>query len=193
MRLHFFVSSVFLIAETEKFIMKYALLMMRRLICSYALFSLLTGSVGAQALAKPKGPILLTVSGLITQRNAGDTAVFDADMLDALEGNKFMTSTFGNKNAITFEGPLLKSILQAVGAKGQLLKMTATNRYEVSVPVDDAFLFEPVLARRVDGKELTLRTLGPLFMMYPFDSKPQIKNDAYYARAIWQLERIVVE
>lgn len=174
--------------------MKNGLSMTRRLIiCSYAFFSLLASTAGAQTLAKPKGPILLTVSGLISQRNAGDTAVFDADMLDALAGSKFMTSSSWNKNAVTFEGPLLKSILQAVGAKGQRLKMTATDRYEVSVPISDATLFDPVLARWVDGKELTLRTMGPLFMMYPFDSKPQIKSDIYYARSIWQLDRIVVE
>jgi len=173
--------------------MKYGATMMRWFICSCAVFSLLTGTAGAQTLAKPKGPILLTISGLISQHNAGDTAVFDANMLDALAGSKFTTSSSWNVNPVTFEGPLLKSVLQAVGAKGQQLKMVATNRYEVNVPVSDAFSFNPVLARRVDGKELTLRTLGPLFMMYPFDSKPQIKSDAYYARSIWQLERIVVE
>ena len=71
--------------------------------------------------------------------------------------------------------------------------MIAMNDYEVKVPVDDAARFGPVLARRADGQALTVRQKGPLFMIYPFDSKPILKSDIYYSRSIWQLKRIVVE
>ena len=50
-----------------------------RFFVSFFVTSLLSVSLGAQSLPKPKGPVLLTVSGKITNHNAGDLAEFDAD------------------------------------------------------------------------------------------------------------------
>jgi hypothetical protein len=71
--------------------------------------------------------------------------------------------------------------------------MIAMDKYEVSVPFDDAARFLPLLARRADETELKIRTQGPVFMIYPFDTQPLLKSDTYYGRSIWQLQRIVVE
>lgn len=147
----------------------------------------------AQTLAKPVGPVVLTVTGLITQRNAGDAAEFDAAMLDALPKSEFTTSSPWHKMPAKFSGPALKTVLDAVGAQGKTLKMVALDKYEITVPVEDAYTRQPVLTRRIDDQLLTVRTKGPLFMMYPFDSSPQLKNDTFYSRSIWQLRRIVVE
>lgn len=137
--------------------------------------------------------MVLSVTGLIGQKNAGDAAEFDAAMLDALDVREFSTSSPWHKKQVKFSGPALKAVLDAVGAKGQSLKMIALNEYEITVPVADAYDHLPVLARRIGGEELTLRTKGPLFMMYPFDSSPKLKNDIFYSRCVWQLRRIVVE
>lgn len=154
---------------------------------------MLSGGLGAQVLPKPKGPVLLTVIGQISQRNAGDAAEFDADMLDALPVSQFSTGSPWHKKQVNFAGPSLKTLLGAVGARGKVLTMIAMNDYEIKVPFDDAARFEPVLARRADGQALTVRQKGPLLMIYPFDSKPILKSDIYYSRSIWQLNRIVVE
>lgn len=156
-------------------------------------FGLLSSGLGAQVLPKPKGPVVLTVTGHISQRNTGDSAEFDADMLDALPVSQFTTASPWHKKQVAFAGPSLKTLLGAVGASGKVLTMIAMNDYEVKVPYDDAARFEPVLARRADGQVLTVRQKGPLFMIYPFDSKPVLKSDIYYSRSIWQLKRIVVE
>ena len=151
-----------------------------------------TGSL-AQTLPKPKGPVILTVGGHISQRNAGDYAEFDAVMLDSMEVTQLTTASPWHAQPVTFTGPSLSKILNAVGAQGKVLKMTAMNKYETSVPFDDAVDFGPVLARRANGNELTIRQKGPLFMIYPFDKMPQLKSDTYYTRSIWQLQKIVVE
>lgn len=148
---------------------------------------------GAQGLAQPKGPVLLTVSGHISQRNAGDSAVFDAAMLKALPMHEFPTRTPWEKNVMSFSGPSLKSLLAAVGAQGSSVKLVALDHYEASMPMKDVLAFDPVLALSVNGQPLTVRTLGPVRVMYPFDRYPEINTELYAGRAVWQLQRIVVE
>lgn len=146
-----------------------------------------------QALAKPKGPVVLTVSGRITQRNTAAAAVFDLAMLNALPVHQFATKNPWKEPVQTYSGPALQTLLRVVGAQGQSLRLVALDKYEASVPMDDVERFNPVLALRVDGKPLTLRTLGPIQVMYPFDHFPELNVELYAGRAVWQLQRIVVE
>ena len=153
----------------------------------------LTLTSGAQALTKPTGPVVLTISGKIGQKNTVSAAEFDEAMLDALPVARIATTTPWRKGVVTFTGPTLKSVLALVGASGQTLRMAALDQYEVKVPFDDAEKFTPLLARKIDGVTLKVRDMGPLFMIYPFDELPALKNDLYYGRAIWHLTSIVVE
>lgn len=162
-------------------------------ILSFCIFSMMHVAVGAQPLPKPKGPVIVTISGQISHQNAGDSVEFDAEMLDALPVTQFATTSPWHTAPATFEGPSLSHVLKAAGAKGKVLRLIAFDKYEIKVPFSDAAEFGPVLARRMDGQVLTIRQKGPLLMMYPFDQSPQLKNDTYYARSIWQLQKIVVE
>ncbi|MEP6970713.1 MAG: hypothetical protein ABJA49_09735 [Betaproteobacteria bacterium] len=150
-------------------------------------------SVPTSALPAPTHPVILTITGAITRRNTGDAASFDAAMIDDLPAHEFRTWTPWFKEPVTFRGPRLQSVLQAVGAKGQTLHIIALNDYAVDVPVSDASQFDPILARRIDGKVLGVRDKGPLFLIYPFDSKPETRTDLFYGRSIWQVTRITVQ
>jgi hypothetical protein len=147
----------------------------------------------AQTLAKPVGPVILTVTGEIKHKNSANAAEFDAAMIDMLADSQIKTTTPWRKGVVTFAGPTLKSLLALVGAKGKTLRMTALDKYEVRVPFQDADQFNPILARKIDGVMLKVRDHGPFFMVYPFDDMPALKNDLYYGRSIWHLTSIVVE
>jgi len=147
----------------------------------------------AQALAKPVGPVILTISGKIAYKNSANAAEFDAAMVDALPVSQITTTTPWRKGVVTFAGPTLKSLLTLVGASGQMLSMSALDQYQVSVPAQDAEQFNPILARKIDGVALKVRDQGPFFMVYPFDEMPELKADLYYGRSIWHLASIVVE
>lgn len=147
----------------------------------------------AQALSKPVGPVVLQVSGKIAQTNAPGLAEFDAAMLDALPVAEIVTATPWQKGVVTFTGPSLKAVLDAVGARGQRLRMVALDDYFVRVPVSDAAQFNPVLSRRMNGVVLKVRDRGPIFLIYPFDDRPALRDELYYNRSIWHLTRIVVE
>ena len=141
----------------------------------------------------PQGVVILSVSGKIGIKNSADAALFDAALLDALPQQSFVATTPWLKTPATFTGPLLKDVLQALKAQGTNLKALALNDYKIDIPLDDAFKFDVILARKVDGKVLTVREKGPIFMMYPFERFPQLKTDIYYSRCVWQLKSLRVE
>lgn len=165
--------------------------------CGLAFLLLFPNSVispaRAQTLPKPKGLVILAVSGNISQRNAGDSAEFDAEMLKAMPASQIATRTPWHASVARFSGPALKTLLGAVGAQGKLLRMIAMDRYEVNIPIEDVARFGPVLALRMDDKELKIRDRGPVLLIYPFDSYPQLNTEIYFGRSVWQLQQIIVE
>ena len=166
-------------------------------LCGAALFltQALTQSLAAFELPKeaPLGAVILTVSGKIGIKNSADAALFDAALLDALPQHSFVSATPWLKNPATFTGPLLKDVLQALKAQGTTLKALALNDYKIDIPLDDAFKFDVILTRKVDGRVLTVREKGPIFVMYPFERFPHLKTDLYYSRCVWQLKSLRVE
>ncbi|MCU0814036.1 MAG: molybdopterin-dependent oxidoreductase [Burkholderiaceae bacterium] len=135
---------------------------------------------------------MLTLTGRIAKRNAGDTAVFDMAMLEALPQREIVAPTPWFDEPRRFTGPLLRDVLAAGGATGTTLKASALNNYRVEIPFDDAVRHDVVLARLLDGKPMSVREKGPLFVMYPFDRKSELRNAVYYSRCIWQLRAIEV-
>lgn len=145
------------------------------------------------ALAQPKGEVILTVSGKISAKNHGQSAEFDMAMLDKLRHRRTETLTPWNKEKSTFDGPLLSEILDAVGCTGKDLKVIALNDYTGAIPVEDARKWPVILATHRNGTPLTVRQKGPLLVIYPFDEYPQLSSEAYYFRSVWHVRHIEIK
>lgn len=150
-------------------------------------------SVASHALDAPRGKVILSITGSIQLKNAGDRADFDMEMLAALPQHSFTTSNPWYKGAKKFTGPLLRDVLDAAGAKGSTLKAVALNDFKVEIPVADARQFPMLLARLMDDKPMPIREKGPLFIVYPFDSNTELQSVRYFNRSAWQLRTIVVQ
>ena len=146
----------------------------------------------AAPLARPAGEPVLTVTGRISQTNAGEAAVFDMVMLDALPGRVTETETPWTRGKTRFEGPLGAAILDAVGASGTTLRIVALNEYAVDVPIEDFRKWPVILANRREGRPMPVRDKGPLFVIYPFDVDRGLWNETYFARSAWQVKSIEV-
>jgi hypothetical protein len=142
----------------------------------------------AHALEAPAGPVVLSISGATVGRNG--RGEFDMAALERLPQRSIRTETPWYSGARTFSGPLLRDVLAAASATGKALRMIALNDYSVEVPVADALEHDVILATALDGKPMSVRDKGPLFVMYPFDAKPQLRNAVYFGRCIWQLRSI---
>jgi hypothetical protein len=141
----------------------------------------------ASALDKPTGTVVLTIDGAISQTNNGAQAQFDMAMLEKLPQHSFSTQTPWYPSAVTFTGPLLRDVLAAVGAKGKNITAVALNDYKTEIPVDDATRHDVIVARLMNNRPMRVREKGPLFIVYPFDTKAELRSELYYNRAAWQL------
>ena len=162
-----------------------------RLLSILMLIFFTTGTI-AQELPEPEGAVILTVSGNITVTNGDGTARFDRPMLEALEQRTTTTSTPWFDGIHDFSGPLGQAILDRVGANGKTIRVTALNDYGSLVPTQDFRDFELVFATHVDQRELSVREKGPLFLIYPFDERPELFDEVYFSRSAWQIDRIEV-
>ncbi|MBX3577040.1 MAG: molybdopterin-dependent oxidoreductase [Rhizobiaceae bacterium] len=149
-------------------------------------------SVSAHALDVPKERVVLTVSGAIDETNSQAGAEFDLGMLKALPGRSGQMETPWTDGQTRFEGPLLRALLDAVGAHGATLRITALNDYSAEVPVTDATDFDTMLAVSMNGEPMSVRDKGPIFMIYPFDTNPELYNEKYFSRSVWQIKSIEV-
>lgn len=149
-------------------------------------------AASATPLPPVTGKVILTVTGSIDNTNADGAALFDLAMLDTLERRDASIDTPWTNGAMRFEGPLLKALLDAVGAHGKTLLIRALNDYSAEVPIEDATRYETLLATRMNGKPMAVRDKGPIFLIYPFDTEPELYNEKYFSRSVWQIKEIEV-
>ena len=146
----------------------------------------------ASALEAPRGTVVLTITGKLARTNDGPRAVFDMAMLEQMPQGSFVTKTPWYAQPRKFTGPLLRDVLAAAGAQGTTLRALALNDYRVDIPFADAQQHDMIIARLLDDKPMPVRDKGPLFIVYPFDSKPELRNAVYYSRSAWQLKALEV-
>ena len=144
-------------------------------------------------LGKPTGKVILTISGNITKANQGKAVALDLAMLDSLPQSKVVTRNPWRKEPHTYEGPLLSSVMEWVGSQGTNLVMTALNDYVAQVPSTDFTQWPVILSIKIDGHPMSVREKGPTFIVYPFDEHPQLLNEVYFCRSIWQIKSIEVQ
>jgi hypothetical protein len=71
--------------------------------------------------------------------------------------------------------------------------MIALNDFTSTVPASDAFDYDVILAILREGKTMPVREKGPVWVIYPMDDNPELRNDLYNDRLVWQLKEISVE
>src|SRR5690554_4184995 len=115
---------------------------------------LLTGFNGQLAFATdtplhvPEGEVVLTVSGAISNTNAGNKAHFDWQMLEALPVHQLSTDTSVTTGIHQFTGFLLSDLFEKVGATGKQVTAIALNDYEVTIAMEEFKRFQVIAAYR---------------------------------------------
>ena len=137
-----------------------------------------------------RGPVLLTVSGLIGTGNRGaiDAAldqmmakqkivftrahVWDFGALAALPARTIKPTLEYDNKAHTLKGPALMDVMSACGVKisdKTAFFVRAVDGYAAHLPAAEAKRRRFIIATHLDGRPLALGGLGPLWAVYDAD------------------------
>jgi hypothetical protein len=133
---------------------------------------------------------ILTVSA---SRPAAVTVDLDLAALEHMPHHAIATSTPWTEGVSSYEGVLLRDLLHRLGVSGATIKLTALNDYAITIPAADFDKYDVVLACARDGQAMPVRDKGPLWVVYPLDDHPELKNDDTHSKMIWQVRRLEVE
>jgi len=141
----------------------------------------------AEILPAPTGRVLLTVSGDITRTNSEFGAQFDYDMLKQLGLIEKNIVTPWTAPDSRFTGVLARNLMEQVGARGQWVRATAANDFSANIPLTDLTEFNTLFALSLNGERMQLRNKGPIWLIYPTDSRPEETDAEINKRMVWQL------
>lgn len=163
----------------------------------------------ADALAAPKGPVVLTVAGSVAHANRPEfdafddsflayherhfkrAAAFDVAMLEALGTREMHLKVPGWPREVTVEGPSLEDVLAAAGTTGGLITLVALDGYAIELTRDQLHAEDWLLAIKRDGHYLNLGGRGPTWIVYArTDGQPATVDDE--ARWPWSVFYIEV-
>jgi len=141
-----------------------------------------------------RGPILVTVSGALTNPSRGpvnpdfdkffdynevefsQAASFDYAALASLTQARITTDfpQFGDQHE--FEGPYLADLLQLAGATGGTIWLRALDGYALELPLAALLAQEPILAMKRDGQFFGLGDYGPLQLVFARGTNPALTD-----------------
>lgn len=150
-------------------------------------------AASGQTLEAPQSAVVLTVKGKLGRTNAADEARFDMAMLAALPQHTFTTRTPWYPEPRKFTGVRLRDLLAAVGAPGAGARAIALNDYRADIPPEDIARDDVIVAYLLDDQPMRVRDKGPLVIVYPFDSHPELRTAVHYGRSVWQLHQLEVK
>ena len=104
------------------------------------------------------------------------------------------TGTEFTDGVVEFVGPLARDVLALVAAgTATTAHMVAANQYAVDIPISDFANYDVIFALFADGKRLSLRDKGPIWVMYPLDQHEELQDSLYNVRLIWQLTAVELQ
>ncbi|MAM74630.1 hypothetical protein [Tistrella mobilis] len=145
-------------------------------------------------LAAPTGKVILEVSGSIAVTNTSEgSAAFDRAMLAAMPRSAIETTTPWTEGAQRFEGVLLADLVARLGATGTRITARALNDYSYAFDLADAMSHGALIADLTNGKQMSVRERGPLWIVFPLDEMKEmteVERHEMQSRMVWQLKQI---
>src|SRR5690606_39731214 len=121
-------------------------------------------------LAGPADKVVLDVNGSIAVSNTpGGSAAFDRAMLAAMPRSAIETTTPWTEGVQRFDGVLLSDLVARLGATGTRITARALNDYSYPFDLADAISRGALIADLTNGKQMSVRERGPLWIVFPLD------------------------
>ena len=132
-----------------------------------------------------------TAQTVLTVKHDDATIEYDLAALQGLPQTEYKTENGFMDGASVFSGPLLRDVLELSDLLDEdTITLKAANDYEISYPVSDATDYDVIIATQVDGNVMSVREKGPLWLMYPFSDFPELSDELFKSRLVWQLVEV---
>jgi hypothetical protein len=138
--------------------------------------------------AEPAGTVLV-VDGATA---GGRPVTFDLAALHALPATRITTMTPWTDGENQYEGVRIRDLLKQLGAEGSTVLADAVDDYQVKIPMEDIQDYDVIIAYAMNGAPLPVDNKGPLWVIYPYSEHSGLQKDIYFARSVWQLNRLTV-
>lgn len=139
-------------------------------------------------------PTLSYAQDILTVSTEDRAESFTLEEILAMPQTTIVTKNDYVDEATTFQGPSLRSVLEEMDVpQDATLKMVALNDFSSEVPAADAFKYDVILAVLLNGETMSVRDKGPIWVIYPMDDNPELHDEIYNDRLVWQLKSISVE
>ena len=115
-------------------------------------------------------PFFRIAGGGVLQMARGEVVLTRTEF-EALPQTEVKTGRPGPRGA-PLSRVLLRDLVRIYGLKSQEVKALAVNEYWAALPLEDGEKYPVLVAEKQDGKALTLRNKGPLWVIYPSPTIP---------------------
>ena len=143
----------------------------------------------------PRGRVVLRVYGATGTPNADGHFAFDLPTLRRLGLVRYGAPNRWTDGPARVTGVLLSRLLALVGVPrgADMLRLRALNDYVARVPLADVERWPLLLALEMNGSRLTVRDKGPVWLVYPSQSEPELASPSHQGKWVWQLSEIHFE
>ncbi|MBZ6071751.1 molybdopterin-dependent oxidoreductase [Aeromonas schubertii] len=127
---------------------------------------------------------------LTIEAGTGGVVSLTREQFTALPQHRLTTKTPWTEGMHSYQGMLLRDLLNQAGLKTPEVWAVALNDYAASIPREDADRYPVLVAAEQDGAALTVRNKGPLWIIYPLSDFPELDKERYHSRMVWQVKRL---
>ncbi len=135
---------------------------------------------------------VLTITVYDATAESGDSReyIFSIKDLEEFPLVSVSTETQWTNGVLHFRGPLMRDILDDIGAVGDTIQVNGLDGRSATIPREDIYKFDVIIACQVEGAYFGLRDRGPLWIIYPWTDNPEIQSAIYYDRGIYHLSSL---
>jgi hypothetical protein len=137
-------------------------------------------------------PVVLTVQPHDAGGKMSREIRLTREDLMAFPQAEFETATIWTQGKQRFEGVWLSDLMAELDIREGTLALEAINDYWVEIPMSEVTQGGALLAHSRNGDPMQAREMGPVWVVYNYDSDPAFRTETIYSRSVWQLDRITI-
>ncbi|MFM2607774.1 hypothetical protein AAFX30_09120 [Vibrio chagasii] len=134
---------------------------------------------------------IFAAANLTVFDHSGQKHELSREQLLMLPQSEIATILPWSEGKSVYSGVTLQAVLETMDLSvSPIVTFIALNDYKVSIPKEDFYDHQPIIAIKQDGEFMSVRDKGPYWLIYPLSSSPELDNTDIHSKMIWQIRDI---